>query len=54
MREDKWLSGADPTLNKWPFGLFALGFLHNKAPRGDVCLLNTPQTFIGTDPAVSV
>lgn len=54
MREDKWLSGADPTLNKWLFCLFALGFLHNKAARGDECLLNTPQTFIGIDPAVSL
>lgn len=54
MREDKWFSGADPTLNKWRFGLFALGFLHNKAPRGAVCLLNTPQTVIGIDPAVSL
>lgn len=28
--EDKWLSRANPKLNKWLLCLFAQGFLHNK------------------------
>lgn len=36
MRRDKWLSGANPKLNKWLFSLFAQSFLHNEAQWGDV------------------
>lgn len=50
MRGDKWLSGANPKLNKWLFSLFAQGFLHNKAQRGDVCSIkkkkNTPNLYL--------
>lgn len=50
MRGDKWLSGANPKLNKLLFSLFAQGFLHNKAQKGNVCSISKiPQAFICID-----